>query len=67
MANHGRDRRSGRFISAEQRRVQTLQRLADLPEHEWELDDEAMVILEGGITLAISGGWIPPTNPEVES
>lgn len=64
MTNHGRNRRTGQFIS---RRVQNVQQLADLPDREWDLDDEAMGILEAGIAKALQDGWVPPavwTIPE---
>jgi hypothetical protein len=65
MANHGRNRQ-GRFITAGQRRVQNVQRLADLPEHEWNLDEQALAILEAGTALAIKDGWVPPAAPVPE-
>lgn len=64
MANSCRNRRTGRFIS---RRVQNVQQLADLPDREWDLDDEAMGILGAGIAKALQDGWVPPavwTIPE---
>jgi len=63
MANPCRNPRTGQFIS---RRVQTLQRLADLPEREWNLDEQALAILEAGTALAIKDGWVPPAVPVPE-
>lgn len=67
MGNRCHDRTTGRFISRSRGRVQTLQLLADLPDHEWDLDEETLAILEAGIALAIQAGWIPPAGSEVSS
>ena len=64
--NRRRDPRTGRFVGRFASR-QTLQQLATLPDTEWATDEAALTILEGGITLAISGGWIPPSQWEVGS
>ncbi len=64
--NPRRDPRTGRFVGRFASR-QTLQRLADLPDQEWATDEAALNILEGGITLAIFGGWIPPSHWEAGS
>ncbi len=64
--NRRRDPKTGRFVGRFASR-QTLQRLADLPDQEWATDEQALTILEGGITLAISGGWVPPSHSEVGS
>ena len=66
MANHGHDRRTGRFISVAARRVQTLQGLAERPDDEWTLDEAALEILEAGIAKAIQDGWRPPVEVELE-
>lgn len=67
MGNRCHDRLTGRFISRSRGRVQNVQQLADLPDHEWNLDDEALAILEAGIALAIKDGWIPPASAEASS
>ncbi len=64
--NRRRDPQTGRFVGRFVSR-QTLQRLADLPDTEWATDEQALTILEAGITLAISGGWTPPLHWEVGS
>jgi len=64
--NRRRDPRTGRFVGRFASR-QTLQQLADLPDQEWALDEQSLTILEAGITLAISGGWIPPSHSEAGS
>lgn len=64
--NPRRDPRTGRFVGRFAS-LRNLRQLANLPDHEWELDDEAMALLEGGIALAIADGWIPPASAEVSS
>jgi hypothetical protein len=65
MANKRHDPRTGRFVGRFASR-QTLRRLADLPDQEWATDEAALAILEGGIALAISGGWQPPAEVELD-
>ena len=62
--NRRRDPKTGRFVGRFVSR-QTLQRLADLPDQEWALDEQALTILKAGVALAISGGWVPPPISEV--
>jgi hypothetical protein len=64
--NRRRDPRTGRFVGRFASR-QTLQQLAELPDQEWATDEAALAILEGGVTLAISGGWVPPAEVELDS
>jgi hypothetical protein len=65
MVNKRHDRLTGRFVSAARSRVQNIQRLADLPDQEWATDEAALAILEAGVTLAISGGWVPPAEVDI--
>jgi hypothetical protein len=58
------DRLNGRFISAARSRVQQVQALADLPDHEWDTDEQALVILEAGMAKAREAGWQPPEGGE---
>ena len=62
--NRRRDPKTGRFVGRFVSR-QTLQRLADLPDQEWAIDEQALTILKAGVALAISGGWVPPPISEV--
>jgi hypothetical protein len=55
------DRLTGRFISAARSRVQQVQALADLPDAEWDTDEQALEILEAGMVRAREEGWRPPS------
>ncbi len=66
MANRCHDRHTGRFISAAHGRVQNVQRLADLSDDEWALEEEALTILKAGMAKAIQDGWVAPDNAEVD-
>ena len=59
--NPRHDRRTGRFVNAAHGRVQSVQRIGDLPDDEWAIDEAAMVILEAGMARAVQDGWLPPT------
>jgi hypothetical protein len=63
--NRRRDPRTGRFVGRFASR-QTLQQLADLPDQEWATDEAALAILEGGVTLAIKDGWVPPDKVDLD-
>ena len=62
MGNRCHDSRTGRFISAARGRIQNVQRLADISDDDWAIDEEALAILEAGIAIAIQDGWLPPAD-----
>lgn len=64
--NRRRDPRTGRFVGRFAS-LRNLRRLAELTGEEWDIEEAALTILEGGIALAIQDGWIPPAGAEVSS
>lgn len=66
MGNNGHDRKSGRFISKAQRRIQAMLHVADLTDDDYAVDEAAMRILDAGVARAIAEGWRPPAEVELE-
>lgn len=64
--NPRRDPRTGRFVGRFASR-RTLRQLADLPDEEWDLDEEATAILARQVERAIQDGWTPPAGSEAGS